>query len=128
MSPGAGRRDPATTDADLCLEFSAAAHSYATESVLDLDPFNVVMGIEVLGAVAEVGLILVPSLVDARRVKVLSVSIDLEADALYLRLENGTSYRQVVRPAILSVAADGTLAGLRICSGRAERESGEDNS
>lgn len=108
------RRDPALTGTELTVIFSDAATVHQVESVLDLDPEGFVIGIEILGIISESQLARSPDLDDMKREGVLSVSIDPDSDAMYIRLATGTSTRQVVRPAVLAVAAHGTLAAVHV--------------
>jgi uncharacterized protein YuzE len=110
-------RDPAVDGEDLQLTFATGAHSHSIESVLDLDPEGFVVGIEILGVILASRVNRSPSEGDMKRAGTLSVSIDPEADAMYIRLMEGTSAHQVVRPAVVTVAEDGSLAGIRVLSG-----------
>jgi uncharacterized protein YuzE len=111
--PSSDWRDPVDTATPLELTFGRSERSYPVECVLDLDSEGFVVGIEILGLVSETGVKAVP---EADGVGVLSVSLDSEADALYIRLRDGTSIRQVVRSAIVSLASDDCLAGVQVQS------------
>jgi uncharacterized protein YuzE len=106
-------RDPDITGVEFSVVFCSSSRTCSVESVLDLDPEGFVIGIEILGVVSECHLARGPSPENVKRVGVVSVSIDPDADAMYVRLRDGTSTRQVVRPAFL-MAADDALAGIRV--------------
>lgn len=115
-----GRRLPTPKtmeEADLLLILANGAHSHPVESVLDLDSEGFVIGIEILGIVSESQLVRGPRPEERSRVGAVSVSIDYEADAMYVRLMEGTSTHQVVRSAVVTVAEDGSLASVEVLSG-----------
>ena len=112
--PVSNKRDPADGDAELRLSFGEPSRSYPIQCVLDLDEDGFVVGIEILGIAAEAGPITVPAADKMSGVGVVSISLDTEADALYVRLKPGPSPRQVVRPAVLELADDGTLVGILV--------------
>ena len=107
-------RDPMKTAGEFTVSFSSVTHSHAFDAVLDLDGDGFVVGIEVLGVLSKCAKLGAPRAEVVRRAGGISVAIDPGADAMYVRLKSGTSSHQVVRPTILEVAADHTLAGMRV--------------
>jgi hypothetical protein len=88
---------------DLAVDFRDGLQSYFVEGVVDHEGDGTLVGVEILGLMADCGGLEEPDADELRRAGLVSVSIDHDADALYLRMRNGRATHQVVRQTVVVV-------------------------
>lgn len=86
-------------DDGLAIDLQPGLKSYFVESVIDHEGDGTLIGIEILGLLAECGGLKEPDVEALRRAGLDSVSIDPDADAIYLRVRSGRATHQAVRQA-----------------------------
>jgi uncharacterized protein YuzE len=107
--------DPATSGTELLLAFAQVDRVFTVEAILDLDSEGAIVGIEVLGVLDEPPNLTSPGADALALAGVVSVAIDTDADAMYVKLQSGvTSDRQEVRRGLLGADANDVLAEVRI--------------
>jgi hypothetical protein len=86
-------------DDGFAIDLQPGLKSYFVEGVIDHEGDGTLIGIEILGLLADCGGLEGPDAEALQRAGLVSVSIDPDADAIYLRVRSGRSTHQAVRQA-----------------------------
>lgn len=95
---------------------STVRRTCLVDCVLDLALDGTSIGIEILDVTLQCGDVRVPSPEAIEASGVISLALDPTANALYVRLADGSAPTQVVTPAIISIADDSTIAAIQVLS------------
>jgi uncharacterized protein YuzE len=91
------------TGDELAADFRDELRSYFIDGVIDYENDGTLLGVEILGLLADCGGLEDPGPEELQRAGLISVSIDPDADALYLRVRNGRAANQAVRQTVVIV-------------------------
>jgi uncharacterized protein YuzE len=103
-------RDPQWDGSDIVLTFGTGAVGETADVVVDIDEGGDILGIEILGLLALHPGLAFPEPRDGGP----RVSIDREADAVYIRFAQGRSVNQTVRPAIIALDGAERVQNIRV--------------
>jgi len=94
-------RDINGLDDGFAIDLQPGLKSYFIEGVIDHEGDGTLIGIEILGLLADCGGLEDPGVEALQRAGLASVSIDPDADAIYLRVRSGRATHQAVRQAVV---------------------------
>jgi hypothetical protein len=98
------------TGDELAADFRLGLRSYFTDGVIDHEGDGTLLGVEILGLLADCEGLEDPNTEELQQAGLVSVSIDRDADAIYLRVRNGRATHQEVRRTVVIIDE-----GLRLC-------------
>ncbi|MFN2543982.1 MAG: hypothetical protein ABR600_05345 [Actinomycetota bacterium] len=103
-------RRPEWQGSDIVVPLGRDAISDFIEVVVDVDETGDVLGLEVLGLLFRHPRLTIPGGEAGQP----SVSVDTDADAIYVRFAHGRSVNQFVRQAVIALDRHGRLQSIRV--------------
>lgn len=95
--------DTEWSEGGFALNFQPGLKSYFVDGVVDHEGDGTLLGVEILGLLLDSKGLEDPNAEELQRAGLLSVSIDHDADALYLRVRNGRATHQTVRQTVVII-------------------------
>jgi uncharacterized protein YuzE len=104
------------SESGFALDFQAGCKSYFVDGVIDHEGDGTLIGIEILGLLAECEGLQEPDAKALQDAGLVSVSIDHDADAIYIRARSGRATHQLVRHAVVIVDDERRLCRVHVSS------------
>jgi hypothetical protein len=104
------------SESGFALDFQTGLKSYFVDGVIDHEGDGALIGIEILGLLAECGGLQEPDAKALQGSGLVSVSIDHDADAIYLRARSGRATHQLVRQTVVIVDDQRRLCRVHVSS------------
>jgi hypothetical protein len=98
--------DAERLESGFALAFKGSLKSYFINGVVDHEDDGTLIGVEILGLLSECGNLVEPDQTQIASADLVSIAIDYEADAIYLRFRAGRATHQVVRQTVVVVDDD----------------------
>ena len=98
------------------LDFQTGLKSYFVDGVVDHEGDGTLIGIEILGLLAECQGLEEPDSKVLQHAGLVSVSIDHDADAIYLRVRSGRATHQLVRQTMVIIDDERRLCRIHVSS------------
>ena len=108
--------DPDWSESGFAVDFQTGLRSYFVDGVIDHEGDGTLLGVEILGLLLDCEGIEDPNAEELQRAGLMSVSIDPDADAIYLRVRQGRATHQLVRQTIVIIDDQHRLCRVHVSS------------